>query len=145
MIKNNTKIEIFTEKKETFKNRFLFRLFKLFSKSFKHNAEGMISGWWQDWMFDYRAWDMLNKSYPAEKGKFWLTKCHSSTSYHRQLCNTSNLRWGTTTPVFSKTEKGEREALLTITLWQGQEFISSAQFIFVEKAHNYCKLNNRKV
>lgn len=133
MLENNAEI-IITES-TTWKQRFLFWLFKQFAKAFCKNPMDMVAGWWQAWMIDYKGWKYLKSIVPTNW--YWVTESYC-VHHYQQLCSIDDIEWGFSKPVLSKNEKGNRVAVFTVSLIHEGKNITTIQFKMVEKEHNYC-------
>ena len=122
----------------TWKQKFLYWLFTQFAKSFCKNPKGMVAGWWQSWMIDYKCYDYVCRKHPTNKN--WVTS-HYQVSHHRQLCSIQDLRWAVSNPVFKFNEKKDLMAIFTLQLWQANDLITTVDMVMIEKEHNYCKLD----
>ena len=135
MEERNTEIK--TTEKITWKQKFLFWLFKQFAKAFCKNPMNMVAGWWQAWMIDYKGWKYLTST--VKTNWFWVTEEYC-VHHYQQLCSIDNIQWGYSEPVLSKNDKGNRVAIFTVVLMQDGANITSIHFKMVEKEHNYCKI-----
>ena len=135
MEERNTEIK--TTEKITWKQKFLFWLFKQFAKAFCKNPMDMVAGWWQAWMIDYKGWKYLTSK--VKTNWFWVTEEYC-VHHYQQLCSIDNIQWGYSEPVLSKNDKGNRVAIFTVVLMQDGANITSIHFKMVEKEHNYCKI-----
>ena len=116
----------------------LYYLFYTFALCFTKNPASMVAGWWECWMFDYKAWRFLDTYYKNEK-KNWVTDEYK-IKHHWQLCNIKNIRWEITDIELSLNSKKNTVANFKICLYQGKTLMTTGHFIMVEKEHNYCKM-----
>ena len=124
-------------KETTFRDKFFWWLMIKAGKMFHKNPENMVSGWWQAWTMDYKAYKYIKDKVPTNW--MWLTQTYV-VNHYEQLCSLKGLSFGFSKPVISHNEKGNRVCFLSVVLLQDGRNKTSIDFKFVEKEHNYCKM-----
>lgn len=99
------------------------------------NKYGFVSGGCIFDLLDRAALEKLNLCYPETETQQIYTK-ESTITYHKQLCDTTNIHCRMVCAIFDAITKEYR---VGISLMQGKTKIAHARFIFVQAKHNYCE------
>lgn len=97
------------------------------------NKYGFISGGYIFDLLDRTALEKLNLCYPETETQQIYTK-ESTITYHKQLCDLSDVRFRLRYATFDG-----KEYRVGLSLLQGKTKIAHARFVFVQAKHNYCE------
>jgi acyl-coenzyme A thioesterase PaaI-like protein len=101
----------------------------------KTNKYGFVSGGYIFDLLDRAALEKLNLCYPETETQQIYTK-ESTITYHKQLCDTTDIHCRMVYAIFDAITKEYR---VGISLMQDKTKIAHARFIFVRADHNYCE------
>lgn len=99
----------------------------------KLNKYNFISGGYIFDLLDRTALEKLNMCYKETETQQIYTK-ESTITYHKQLCDLSDVRFRLRYATFDG-----KEYRVGLSLLQGKTKIAHARFVFVQAKHNYCE------
>lgn len=99
----------------------------------KLNKYNFISGGYIFDLLDRTALEKLNMCYRETETQQIYTK-ESAITYHKQLCDLSDIRVRLRYATFDG-----KEYRVGLSLLQGKTKIAHARFVFVQAKHNYCE------
>lgn len=114
--------------KISLKEKIVFYLFKIFEKYIRKNQYKNVSGWWQNFMYDIKAFEFVKHKFPEFKK---LETKSINTIFENELKDTKDLVWGVSNIKVLKTKKNKDKVIFRISLFKEDVEISYSDFIFV--------------